>query len=69
MENNLNKRNEEYVRVCKFCLVTKKLYNIRQASQVAQQNELNSQLIREQLKTAHYKRFNQLQAQNYYSVL
>jgi hypothetical protein len=67
MENNLNKRNEEYVRVCGASAI-KKLYNIRQASQVAQPNELNSQLIREQLKTAHYKRFNQLKAQNHYST-
>jgi hypothetical protein len=67
MENNLNKRNEEYVRVCGI-FPTKKLYNIRQASQVAQQNELKPQLIREQLKTAHYKRFNQLKAQNHYST-
>ena len=66
MENNLNKRNEEYVRVC-GAISTKKLYTIRQASQVAQQNELNSQLIREQLKTAHYKNKSQLKAQNHYS--
>jgi hypothetical protein len=67
MVNNLNKRNEEYVRVCGIPSI-KKLYNIRQASQVAQLNELNSQLIREQLKTAHYKRFNQYKAQNHYST-
>ncbi len=66
MENNLNKRNEEYVRVCGVAS-TKKLYTIRQASQVAQQNELNSQLIREQLKTAHYKSKSQSKAQNHYS--
>ena len=68
MVNNLNKRNEEYVRVYGIPAM-KKLYTIRQASQVAQQSELNSQLIREQLKTAHYTRFNQLKAQNHYSVL
>ncbi len=66
MENNLNKRNEEYVRVCGE-IPMKKLYNIRQASQVAQQSELNSQLIREQLKTAHYKSKSQSEAQSNYS--